>query len=56
MRAPYTRPHGVSHLFAAYDLSEGNLDGHIQPTKNSTERLELCRYLHSLYPPEIRSR
>jgi transposase len=53
-RATYTRPHGVRHLFAAYDLAKDKLYGHIEPTKNRTEFLEFCRYLRSLYPPRIR--
>ncbi len=53
-RATYTRPHGVRHLLAAYDLSEDKLYGHIKPKKNRTRFLEFCRYLRSLYPPQIR--
>jgi transposase len=30
-RATYTRPHGVRHLLAAYDLSRDRLYGHISP-------------------------
>ncbi|WP_238413280.1 helix-turn-helix domain-containing protein, partial [Saccharothrix deserti] len=33
-RATYTRPHGVRHLFAAYDLAADKLYGHIKKTKN----------------------
>src|SRR5437879_6479828 len=33
-RATYTRPHGVRHLFAAYDLGKDKLYGHIKKTKN----------------------
>ena len=32
-RATYTRPHGVRHLFAAYDLAKDQLYGHIKPTQ-----------------------
>ncbi|MEV4012167.1 hypothetical protein AB0J35_16815 [Nonomuraea angiospora] len=53
-RATYTRPHGVRHLFAAYDLGKDKLYGHIKPRKHWTEFLEFCRYLRGLYPPEIR--
>ena len=52
-RATYPRPHGVRHLFAAYDLAKDQLYGHIKP-KNRTRFLEFCRYLRSLHPPEIR--
>ncbi|MEV7224891.1 transposase [Streptomyces sp. NPDC093681] len=53
-RATYTRPHGVRHLFAAYDLARDKLYGHVKPKKNRTRFLEFCRYLRSLYPPKIR--
>jgi hypothetical protein len=53
-RATYTRPHGVRHLFAAYDLAKDKLYGHIKPKENRTRFLEFCRYLRSLYPPKIR--
>src|SRR5690242_14738274 len=53
-RATYTRRHGVRHLFAAYDLGKDRLYGHIKPKKNRIRLLESCRYLRSLYPPEIR--
>jgi transposase len=54
MRATYTRTAGVRHLFAAYDLREDKLYGHIKPRKTRTRFLEFCRYLRSLYPPGIR--
>lgn len=53
-RATYTRPHGVRHLFAAYDLAKDKLYGHIKPRKNRARFLEFCRYLRSLYPPQVR--
>ncbi|MEU1032201.1 IS630 family transposase [Streptomyces mirabilis] len=53
-RATYTRPHGVRHLFAAYDLGKDKLYGHIDKAKPRTKFLGFCRYLRSLYPPEIR--
>lgn len=53
-RATYTRPHGVRHLFAAYDLGKDKLYGHIKPKKNRTRFLEFCRYLRSLYPLNVR--
>src|SRR5215218_860745 len=53
-RATYKRPHGVRHLLAAYDLSRDRLYGHIKTRKGRTEFLAFCRYLRSLYPPEIR--
>ncbi|WP_326752458.1 IS630 family transposase [Streptomyces hirsutus] len=53
-RATYTRPHGVRHLFAAYDLAKDKLYGHIKKTKNRSRFLEFCRYLRTLYPPTVR--
>ena len=53
-RATYARPHGVRHLFAAYDLAKDKLYGHIKKTKNRVKFLEFCRYLRSLYPPDVR--
>jgi transposase len=53
-RATYTRTQGVRHLMAAYDLNEDKLYGHIKVTKNRTKFLEFCRYLRTLYPPEVR--
>lgn len=53
-RATYTRTKGVRHLLAAYDLGADKLYGHIKTTKNRTKFLEFCRYLRTLYPPEVR--
>ncbi|WP_249265132.1 transposase [Rhodococcus pyridinivorans] len=53
-RATYTRPHGVRHLFAAYDLGKDKLYGHVKTTKNRSTFLEFCRYLRALYPAEVR--
>jgi transposase len=36
-RATYTRPHGVRHLLAAYDLSRDKLYGHVKPRKRRGE-------------------
>lgn len=47
-RATYTRPHGVRHLFAAYDLGKDQLYGHIKKAKNRSKFLEFCRYLRYL--------
>ena len=54
MRATYTRTAGVRHLFAAYELGEDKLFGHIKPRKTRSRFLEFCRYLRSLYPPTVR--
>jgi transposase len=53
-RATYTRTAGVRHLFAAYELGEDKLFGHIKPRKNRARFLEFCCYLRSLYPPQTR--
>ena len=54
MRATFTRPHGVRHLMAGYDLSTDRLYGHVVKHKDRTEFLAFCRYLRSLHPPEVR--
>ena len=54
MRATYTRTDGVRHLFAAYELGEDKLFGHVKPRKTRARFLEFCRYLRSLYPPQVR--
>jgi len=53
-RATYTRPHGVRHLLAGYDLSTDRLYGHVKARKGRTEFLAFCRYLRSLHPTEVR--
>jgi transposase len=53
-RATYTRPHGVRHLLAAYDLSRDRLYGHIKPRKRRGEFLVFLRYLRTFYPPGVR--
>ena len=54
LRATYTRTAGVRHLLAAYELGEDKLFGHIKPRKTRGRFLEFCRYLRSLYPPDVR--
>lgn len=54
MRATFTRPHGVRHLMAGYDLSTDRLYGHVVNHKNRTAFLAFCRYLRSLHPPGVR--
>jgi len=53
-RATYTRPHGVRHLMAGYDLSTDRLYGHIVTTKDRTAFLRFVKYLRSLHPAEVR--
>jgi transposase len=52
--ATYTRPNGVRHLIAGYDLSTDKLYGHVKSRKARTEFLAFCRYLRSLHPAEVR--
>ena len=54
MRATYTRPHGVRHLMAGYDLSTDRLYGHVVTKKHRTAFLAFCRHLRSLHPPHVR--
>src|SRR5438874_2052867 len=53
-RATFTRPHGVRHLLAGYDLSTDRPYGHIKAHKSRTEFLAFCRYLRSLHPASVR--
>ena len=53
-RATYTRKKGVRHLMAAYDLKADKIYGHIKMRKDRTNFLEFCRYLRTLYPPNVR--
>src|SRR3974390_3169129 len=53
-RATFTRTAGVRHLMAAYDLNQDKIYGHVKTRKDRTTFLEFCRYLRSLYPPEVR--
>jgi hypothetical protein len=43
MRATYNRNGGVRHLFAAHNLIDNKLFGHVKPRKNRTQFLEFCR-------------
>ncbi len=53
-RATYTRPHGVRHLLAAYDLATDKLYGHIKTRKDRSQFLAFIKYLRGLYPPGVR--
>lgn len=53
-RATYTRPHGVRHLMAGYDLSTDRVYGHVVTKKHRTAFLAFCRHLRSLHPPHVR--
>ena len=47
------RPSAASS-YVALELGEDKLYGHIKPRKNRARFLEFCRYLRTLYPPEVR--
>jgi transposase len=53
-RATYTRPHGVRHLPASYDLARDKRYAHVPRRKSRVQFLAFCRYLRSLYPAEVR--
>src|SRR6185312_3872434 len=53
-RATYNRNDGVRHLFAAYNLMDDKLFGHVKPRKKRVQFLEFCRYLRTLHPPTTR--
>ena len=53
-RATYKRTQGVRQLMAALDINADTLYGHVKTKKNRTTFLVFCRYLRSLYPPEVR--
>ena len=44
----------VRHLFAALELGNDTMYGHIKKRKRRGEFLEFCRYLRSLHPPQVR--
>jgi transposase len=54
MRATFTRPHGVRHLLAAYDLSTDKLYGHVKAKKGRSDFLSFCRYVRTLHPAHVR--
>jgi transposase len=54
MRATFTRPHGVRHLLAAYDLSTDKLYGHVKAKKGRTDFLSFMRYIRTLHPAHVR--
>jgi len=53
-RATYTRKQGVRHLLAGYDLGADKIYGHIKTNKKRGTFLTFCKYLRSLYPPQVR--
>jgi transposase len=53
-RATYHRTGGIRHLFGALDLTTDKMYGHVKRHKKRAQFLEFCRYLRSLYPPQVR--
>jgi transposase len=53
-RATYKRTKGVRHLLAALDMNADTLYGHVKTDKKRITFLTFCRYLRSLYPPQVR--
>ena len=53
-RATFNKNGGVRHLMAAYDLTRTSSTATSRSTKDRTKFLEFCRYLRTLYPPEVR--
>ena len=53
-RATYTRPHGIRHVMAGFDLSRDRLYAHVTRHKRRTQFLAFCRYLRSLHPFDVR--
>jgi hypothetical protein len=52
--ARHLHPHrGRAAPVAACELGEDKLYGHIKPRKTRGRFLEFCRYLRSLYPPQV---
>jgi transposase len=48
--ATYTRPHGVQHWLAFYDVHHKKLWGYVRPRKRHQEALEALRLLRKRYP------
>jgi transposase len=53
-RVTYTRPDGVRHLLAGYDLTTDRLYGHVKARKGRTGFLACCRCLRALHPAGVR--
>lgn len=44
----------MRHLFAAYNLIDDKLFGHVKLRKKRVWFMKLCRYLRSLHPADVR--
>ena len=54
IRATYTRPDGVRHLFCSLDVGDDLLSGTLTEHKTRVEFLAHCADVRSRYPPEVR--
>lgn len=54
MRATYTRTAGVRHLFAAHELGEDKLFGHIKPRKTRALRRYIIWRNNHAYDERLR--
>lgn len=52
--ATYTRPHGVRHWLAFYDVHANHLWGYMRSRKRHQETLDVLRRLRKRYPPKQR--
>ena len=52
--ATYTRPHGVQHWLAFYDVHRKMLWGYVRPRKRHQETLEALRFLRKRCPKNQR--
>lgn len=54
IRASYTRPHGVRHLFCALDVGSDLLSGELSERKARVEFLAFCKTIRARYPAALR--
>ncbi len=52
--ATYTRPHGVRHWLAFYDVHQKKLWGYVRPRKRHQEMLAVLKLLRRRYPVDQR--
>lgn len=52
--ATYTRPHGVRHWLAFYDVHQKKLWGYVRPRKRRQEMLAVLKLLRRRYPADQR--
>lgn len=52
-RATYTRPHGVRHLFAAYEVGKGEMWGRMRKRKRAKDFLSFLKEIRARYRGRI---